>query len=353
MSATGTDGMLQEWGTRLFHGMPAKGKRPGGGIAFVLMSAGSVRSQVRAAVRPNAKQVMVKITGGGRGMKAVAAHFRYVSRLGKPEVGGKGQTLELEDENGDRLNGAEAVRDLQYDWQISGGYIPEESHRREAFNIILSMPEGTPGAQVRDAAREFARETFEGHKYVFALHDDTASPHVHLTVRAEGIDGVRLNPRKADLHRWRERFAARLQDQGIDAVATRAATRGMVQAPKQLWRIQAAEQSRERKPRPALRKSQSVELARSRAIEAWEHVASALATSPEKQDHELATEVVRYVGQHFGKSWQPNQGLQDELARWGMESGIEPSRLGNVKRSPDRGLDVEPPEREKDQDQER
>ena len=33
---------------------------------------------------------MVKITGGGRGMKAIAAHFRYIGRQGKEEVGGKG-----------------------------------------------------------------------------------------------------------------------------------------------------------------------------------------------------------------------------------------------------------------------
>ena len=102
------------------------------------------------------------------------------------------------------------IEGLQYDWQRAGGFIPDESHRREVFNIVLSMPGGTPADQVRDAAKAFAKETFEGHKYVFALHDDTDSPHVHLAVRAERMDGYRLNPRKADLQRWRERFAARL-----------------------------------------------------------------------------------------------------------------------------------------------
>ena len=341
------DGMLQEWGTRLFHGMPPKAKKNSGGKLLIgalasvsLMSAGSVRAQVRAAVRPSAKQVMVKITGGGRGMKAIAAHFRYVSRLGKPEVGGKGQTLELEDERGDKLSGIDAVKDLQADWQVAGGYIPEVSDRREAFNIVLSMPGGTPGAQVRNAARDFARETFEGHKFVFALHDDTDSPHVHLTVRAERMDGVRLNPRKADLQRWRESFAARLQDHGINAVATRASTRGKVQAPKQLWRIQAGEQRRERKPRPSARTAQSVELARRRAIEAWGHVASALATSPESQDHELAAEVVRYVGQHFGKVLEQTQGHRDGLAKGDIDSrrSTEPEpKPSERKKDRDRG----------------
>ena len=183
--------------------MPNKPKGAGGGklaasaiVTATFMSARSVRAQVSAAVCPHAKQVMVKITGGGRGMKAVAAHFRYISRLGKPEVGGKGQSLELEDENGDKVSGREGIEGLQYDWRMAGSYIPDESHRREVFNIVLSMPEGTPAPEVFGAARAFANETFEGHEYVFAMHNDTGSPHVPLAVRVERMDGVRLDPRR-------------------------------------------------------------------------------------------------------------------------------------------------------------
>jgi len=60
-------------------------------------------------------KVVVKITGGGTGMKAIAAHMRYISRQGKPEVGGRGQTLELEDENGNKISGAQEIKDLQND----------------------------------------------------------------------------------------------------------------------------------------------------------------------------------------------------------------------------------------------
>ncbi len=45
-------------------------------------------------------------------------------------------------------------------------------------------------------------------------------PHVHLTVKAAGLDGVRLNPRKADLQRWREGFAEALREHGIEATTT-------------------------------------------------------------------------------------------------------------------------------------
>jgi hypothetical protein len=57
-----------------------------------------------------------------------------------------------------------------------------------------------------DAARAFARPELHNHRYVMVLHARQANPHVHLSVRAEGKDGQRLNPRKADLRRWREIF---------------------------------------------------------------------------------------------------------------------------------------------------
>lgn len=319
---TTTDGLLQEWGTRLFYGMPRKARqdRDGKVIAGVaatasLLSPAAVRTLVRAAVRPNAKQVVLKITGGGKGMKAVAAHFRYIARQGKPDVGGRGQSLELEDENGDRIAGAKAIEGLQYDWRMAGAYIPDDGNRREVFNIVLSMPSGTPADIVRDSARAFAQETFEGHKYVFVLHDDTDSPHVHLAVRAERMDGVRLNPRKADLRRWRERFASHLQDRGIDAVATRTALRGVATAPRQLWRIRAGEEGRVRSPRPEIRSARSAALARGEAIEAWANVVQALAACPAKEDRTLAGEVGRYVGMQFGTGLQVHGAKREDSDR--------------------------------------
>ncbi len=61
------------------------------------MSASAVRSALRDAMRPGARQVVVKITGGGKGMKAMAAHARYISRQGKEVAGGAGRTLEVID----------------------------------------------------------------------------------------------------------------------------------------------------------------------------------------------------------------------------------------------------------------
>ncbi|WP_375600712.1 relaxase/mobilization nuclease domain-containing protein [Brevundimonas sp. SH203] len=77
------------------------------------------------------------------------------------------------------------------------------------------MPAGTDPRRVHDAARVFARDVFgERFPYVFALHEDDRHPHVHLTVRVLGADGARLNPRKADLADWCQRFAQALRDRG-------------------------------------------------------------------------------------------------------------------------------------------
>lgn len=309
------DGRLIEWGNRVFYGMPKRAKRAEGGagalVAFAIFnSAGAVRARVREVIAPGARQVVLKITGGGRGMKAIAAHFRYISRLGKEEVGGKGKSLELEDEQGLPLAGSDDIAGLRDDWRYGGSLISDESERREAFNIVLSMPGGTPSSVVRDAARDFANETFAGHKFVFALHEDTDAPHVHLVVRAEREDGVRLNPRKADLRVWRERFAQRLQERGVQAVATRAATRGVVRGAEALWRVKAAEKGQLRKPRRGDRGPGGEASVRS-ALVAWQGLASTLQQSPEAADQVLAREVTAYVTQRFktpAHNRQPERG---------------------------------------------
>ena len=106
---------------------------------------------------------------------------------------------------------------------------------------MLSMPRGTDPQIVLRAAREFARIEFADHRFVMVLHDHQAHPHVHVSVKAESKHGLRLNQRKADLHRWRERFAERLQERGIDAEASRQATRGEHRRRDALWRVKARE----------------------------------------------------------------------------------------------------------------
>ena len=233
-----------------------------------------------------APQVMVKVTGGGRGMKAIAAHFRYISKNGR---------LEIEDDRGVVEQGRDALKDIERQWQYGGAYIDDVGHRREAFNIMLSMPKGTDPLIVQKAAREFAKIEFADHRYVMVLHTHQANPHVHLSVKAESKHGKRLNPRKADLHRWRETFAERLREWGIDAEATRQAVRGAVRNYPDLWRKKAAEEGRERKPRPERKVGAAADASRRSAGQAWAIIAEALRASPDPKDQRLALDIERFV----------------------------------------------------------
>jgi len=278
------DGMLVQWGERLFY--------PGNRIVTAWTSrlrgqsrAAAIRSRIEATVR-RAPQVMVKVTGGGRGMAAIRAHFRYITKNGR---------LDIEDDRGAVEQGKDAVKEIERQWQFGGAYVGEEGHRREAFNVMLSMPRGTNPLIVQKAAREFAKVEFADHRYVMVLHDHQANPHVHLSVKAESKHGQRLNPRKADLHRWRETFAERLREWGIDAEATRQASRGEYRNRDELWRIKAREQGPLRKERPQKKGGEAPRLTRQGALDAWKQIFKALADSTRKDDQALAKRIADFV----------------------------------------------------------
>jgi len=278
------DGVLVQWGERLFYprNRIVKTSTP---RLHGQSRAMAIRSRIEATVR-QAPQVMVKVTGGGRGMAAIRAHFRYISKNGR---------LDIEDDRGVVERGKEPVKDIERQWQFGGAYIGEEGHRREAFNVMLSMPRGTDPLIVQRAAREFAKMEFADHRYVMVLHDHQANPHVHLSVKAESKHGVRLNPRKADLHRWRETFAEQLREWGVDAEATRQASRGEYRNRDELWRIKAREQGRVEKERPAKKSGEPYRLSRQEALDAWRQIFVALADSKSKDDQALAKRIADFV----------------------------------------------------------
>jgi hypothetical protein len=290
------DGVLVTWGDRLFY----PGNRMVNGAPAPRLSgdalrwrAAEIRNRIETTVVRRAPQVMVKVTGGGRGMRAIAAHFRYISKNGR---------LDIEDDRGEIIRGSHAVRDLAEDWRLSGRLIPEEAGaggRLEAFNIMLSMPRETDPLAVQRAARDFARAELSGHKYVMVLHDHPANPHAHISVRAESGLGLRLNPRKADLRQWREAFAASLSEQGIDAEATRHAGLGRNFHSDDLWRLKARADGRLRSERYANHASDGT---RSRAADAWCELAQVLAGAESPADLELAPNLLNVRSREAGFS---------------------------------------------------
>ena len=290
--APNIDGVLITWGDRLFY--------PGNRVVKVKpqpklkagaasQCAAAIRQRIEATVVRRAPQVMVKVTGGGRGMKAISAHFRYISKNGR---------LDIEDERGETMRGKDSLYDLADDWRFGGTLIDdvaEPGQRREAFNIMLSMPRGTDPLTVQRAAREFAKAELADHKYVMVLHDHQANRHVHISVRAESRHGKRLNPRKADLHRWRGTFAEKLRDQGIEAEATRQATRGRDRNYDTLWRLKARQDGRLRTTRPGSKATAAAQATRAQAVEAWMHVGRALAMSRDSENRKLADAIAAFI----------------------------------------------------------
>jgi len=291
-TTTEVDRDLVQWGERLFY--------PGNRMVrteatprlagSARQRAAAIRQRIQATVVRRAPQVMVKVTGGGRGMAAIAAHLRYISKSGR---------LPFEDDRGVICEGKEALHDLVDQWRYGGSFIDQTSDRREAFNIMLSMPGGSDPLMVQRAAREFAQAELGDHRYVMVLHDHQANPHVHLSVRAESRHGKRLNPRKADLQRWRETFAEKLRGWGIDAEATRQRTRGQVRNYEPIWRIKAAEEERLRTPTPMAKSGKGIEQDRAIAAQAWERIADALSRSTSPEDRALAEHVDRFLSGAF------------------------------------------------------
>jgi hypothetical protein len=290
-----------------------------------------------------AKEVLVKISGGGRDADGVQAHFEYIDRHGK---------LDIETDHGEVLHGKTAAAELINDWSLDYGAVPGAPHSRskvgpdgkrqeprQAFNIVLSMPAGTPPQKVLKAVKKFAREEFaHQHRYAMALHSEEKGkhgmhPHVHLVVKAEHeYDGSRLNPRKADLQRWRERFAEHLTELGVAATATRREDRGFVKTHKKTPIYRAAHRE-QRKPRsdgatPVYMDAGDSFFMRKK-LEAIKRELRTAGKVSDRDAYRSLTNVRARVNERYGEAieWLRKQGREDEARRFElMQRTLPPVR---------------------------
>lgn len=198
-------------------------RAPGHGRTFTPAE----RAQISRTVT-RVPEVMIKVTGGGRSVGAVSRHLRYIDRRGG---------LELETDDGERLQAKGAEKALLEDWGLAlqeregkavySGF-PGRKPAKLVHNLMFSMPKGTPPEKLLAAVRHFAQETFAlQHRYAMVLHTDQDHPHVHLVLKAVSEQGTRLNVRKETLRQWRRDFAEALRIQGVAANATERAVRGV------------------------------------------------------------------------------------------------------------------------------
>lgn len=280
---------------------PAKASRPkscwtgsgtGGNSAENYPGRGSAQD-VRArltAIAKRSRQVVVKISGGGKSTGSIKAHFDYLSRNGE---------LELLDQNGQKVDGREALSDLIWAWKHTGPQMDDSLGTKQAFNIVFSMPQGTNERAVAEAARATGDVEFAGHQWVMVQHHDEPQVHVHICVKAEGLDGSRLNPRKADLQRWRERFAYELRERGVEAEATKRVQRVRQEKINKPWAVtrleERGEKTREKPPvDPA--KAAAWERVEEQALGYYDQLLAALRGSEDRSDRELAAGLSQVSG---------------------------------------------------------
>jgi hypothetical protein len=192
-----------------------------GGGTHARMSSRAVMTMDRTSRR--VPEVVVRITGRQHGGGHVLANFAYISRLGH----GPEKELGLETSDGEILRDGRDMQILAQDWQE--WEMDGDARRKGATSIsmILSMPTGTDPEKLKAAAVDFAKQEFANRSWVAGLHVDRDHPHVHITIARRDLDGRRFHPNRDDLFRWRQRFAEKLRERGIEANATPTRARGL------------------------------------------------------------------------------------------------------------------------------
>jgi len=270
-------------------------------------------------------EVMVKITGFSKSAGGVKSNLEYITRNGK---------VEFEDSKGGTYLGKESVKEFFNEWN-SFEREGRKQNQRDTMKLVLSMPEGTDANNLKQAAREFLKKEFgANHEYVFALHTDDKHPHVHIAVKSLGFDQTRINPRKADIQHWRESFAEKLRENGIEAEATPKVVRGVVKkSESQIIRHIEAEEAKRKPRKSTVKESQKSEVLaevksgrddppkpwekairknQREAQAAWLDVADELDKQNSPEDKILASRMRRYV-ENFPKPETATDKLKKEI----------------------------------------
>lgn len=175
---------------------------------------GSLADRVR--VTRKLPQAILKISSHNSGQGRVRARLRYISRQG---------ALAIETDEGISIEGLEGVDRLVDDWAAD---FSTRVNSRDTMSLVISMPAGTDNEAAVSAARAFFQDTFaENHEYAFAAHDDTENFHIHLVVKARGRDGKPMRPTRRDPQRWRQAFAEKAREHGIELDASPRYARGI------------------------------------------------------------------------------------------------------------------------------
>ena len=272
----------------------------------------SPQAQRRAllGVTKRKPQVMVKITSFGKSSQAVADHLDYISRNGNNEVfDSMGDDLSsiadrLGHEPGEVLD--DLAERLTETPGADGQAVKRRPRERVTMNLMLSMPEGTDTGAFEMSVRDFVAETFQKNDHVFAFHDDKGHYHAHLVVSLQGDDGKWLNPKKADLQRWRENFAEALEGRGVAADATPAYSRGKGKSGYKRDLKELSKRGTRRTPERSQTFSAEIEAgAIQKRAQAWSRIGEHYAKAGDREAADAINEYLREQFDHHPKAQEP------------------------------------------------
>lgn len=324
-------------------------------LARVVRRAPEVMVRVTRPSKTDKSGNPIKVNRASEGVR-LTGHIEYISRNGK---------IELETSDGLVLDGKRQANGLSAQWLVKHDedilHGDATQRTRVATSMVFSMPAHVNAEGVKDAVRSLAEDEFGGrHDYVMALHTDTKHPHVHLTVRTVGEDGIKLNLRKADLQHLRDQFASRLRQRGIDAEATPRHARGVPHKSPSM----AMYKIRQRGQVPTTDRAKRDEVERDMTAHGgrlpdypWDHAmmnrrnrvmgtymraATALARSEDAEERELARDTERFVAsltssrtERVQMASEASQGRS--AGRSGVQGGERASERGRGPREDEKG----------------
>ncbi len=242
---------------------------------FILGNARRSKKENRIAIkkkvnklRVNAPEVMLKITSFTKTKKQVVDHLSYIARNGNvPIFDSYDRDVSEERAAGD------IARDIV---EIKG---------RKTMDMVLSMPPGTPENAFVDATQEYLKKYFGNHDYFYSFHNDTDCYHAHVVVPMVDRNLNRINPRKADIERWREGFAEELEIKGIPANAMKSIAKGKYKnnIPNSKFRTKGTNEDKRAVSEPLKRK----------VISAWRYIYKDMTDNNERETAESINQFMK------------------------------------------------------------
>lgn len=234
----------------------------------------SIKKKINS-LRVNAPEVMLKITSFTTTKKQVVDHLSYIARNGNvPIFNSYDRDVSEERAAGD------IAREII---EIKG---------RKTMDMVLSMPPGTPENAFVDSTQEYLKKYFGNHDYFYSFHNDTDCYHAHVVVPMVDRNLNRINPRKADIEKWREGFAEELEIKGIPANAMKNITKGKYKNTIPISKLKNGGTKEDKMPvSDALKR---------KVISAWRYIYKDMADNNER---EIAESINQFMKDEFKTSF--------------------------------------------------